>query len=610
MDSLRKTTHRILRVAGPVAVLGLIALVYWPMRKAGLVWDDHLYLHDSAELRHGNDWLRIVFHGFRDWATYFRPLGIALFTIESRLFDVNPTPMHMVSLGLHLANVLLVGALARLLLVASHRSTGTKAFPLLAMLLFGLHPILVEPVAWISSQFELLVTFFMLLGLILNLTVRHVVLRAAGVALCFFMAACIKEAAISFPLLLFVLDWSRPIDGRRTDGPRNELIARLQRQWPVYLALIAAGLLYLVLRWWGLGFLVNPSRHITQPLWQQLQTVCATYMAYWRLLIWPMNGLSPLHIVPQQQFAQFRLSLLALDAGALTIALSGAYLFWKRHPLGCLIAGVTVALFPVLHIIPVQFDESLYHDRYAMTAAAFACSLLPLVWIRFTKPRETSRKIVAGPSLVVAAWLFLALLNVRVTLPLWSDDVRLWQWALLESPGSIAAQRSLLGAYILSNDTAHGDPIAETLMQDPQGRACIDCMLNVAALALNEGNAERASLALREIKKDTGGASGAPEQILDYILYSGLLFELQHDRASAEEAYRAAIAFDSSNPRGYMGLAYLLARQGRFDEARKAEETALPLFAPDERARHKREFDQIVAASRASAGHGQVSQPK
>ncbi len=605
-----KINRRILSMVGPVAALGAIALVYCRVQMAGLVWDDHLYLHDAAALWYGTDWIHILLHGFPDWITYFRPLGVALFTIETRLFDIAPAPMHLVSLGLHLANVQLVGTLARCLLTKADGHDRTNALPCVAMLIFGLHPALVEPVVWISSQYELLVTFFMLLGLILNVTLRHAVLRAACVALCFFLAACSKEAAISFPLLLVILDWLRPIDDVRTDGLQNDLIARWRRQWPVYLALIGAGLFYLGLRRWGLGFLVNPSRHVTQPLWQQLQTVCATYMAYWKLLIWPMSGLGPLHIVPQQQFAQFRLSLLALDAAALSISLGGAYLLWKRHPLGGLITGVTVALFPVLHIIPVEFDENLYHDRYAMTAVAISCSLLPLVWVRFATLGENTRRVLAGSTLVVGAWLFLALLNVRVTLPLWSDDLRLWRWALLENPGSIAAQRNLLGAYLLRNDTAHGDPVAETLIQNPQGRACIDCMLNVAALALNEGHAQRSSLALQEIKKDMSGAAGAPVQILDYILYSGLLSELEHDPASAEEAYRAAIAFDTANPRGYMGLAFLLAKQGRFDEARKAAETAMPLYAPDERARRKLAFDQVMSASSARNGVDRVSKPR
>ena len=581
-----------LRATVVFAVLALIAAIYWPVIGAGFVSDDHLYLHDAAALRQGNHWILIFLHGFADWATYFRPLGVALFAIEVHAFDVVPAPMHLVSLGLHLLNVLLVGVLARRLLRVAPNPTRSYVLPLIVMLLFGLHPALVEPVAWISSQYELLVVFFMLLGLILNLTLPHVAIRAATVALCFFLAACAKESALSFPFLLLILDWVWPANGEQPVKARSALFALLKRQWPVYLCVLAAGIGYLVFRWWGLGFLVSPYRHPPVVLGPQLQTVCFTYLTYWKLLLWPMNGLAPLHIVPAEQFAALDAALLATDIGALLILSGGLYLLWNRSPFGGLIMGVSAALLPVIHIIPVVFDENLYHERYAMLAIAIACSLLPSVLLELVSARTISRTAIALAAFACAAWLMLGLMNLRVTLPLWSDDVRLWQWALLKNPGSIQAERNLLAAYIERNDLARAQPLATVLMRE--GRSCTDCMLNVVVLALSVGDAERASIALREAKKDMDGIPPVPAFILDYMLYSGLLSELEHDPAQAEEAYRSAIAFDSSNPRGHMALAYLLAHEGRKDEARAAAETALPLYATDERVRIKRQFEQIL----------------
>src|SRR5487761_2750661 len=108
-----RTSVRTNRVWLAAAVLAATAIAYWPIHAAGLVWDDKFYLHDRAWLRQGRDWLQIVFHGFPDWGAYFRPLGVALFTAEIRLFDTAPMPMHMTSLVLHLLNTLLVGLVAR-----------------------------------------------------------------------------------------------------------------------------------------------------------------------------------------------------------------------------------------------------------------------------------------------------------------------------------------------------------------------------------------------------------------------------------------------------------------------------------------------------------------
>ena len=602
-----KIIHQVLALAVPAAVLCLIAIIFWPVHAAGFVWDDHFYLHDSASLRHGDDWIRIVFHGFSDWATYFRPLGVAWFTIETRLFDSAAMPMHTVSLGLHLINVLLVGVLARLLSASLDGSAATKAAPLVAMLLFGLHPILVEPVAWISSQYELLLVFFMLLGLILNLTLRRVALRAGGVALCFFLAACCKEAAISFPLLLLILDWLCPVEGSRSGRPRNELVARLRRQWPVYVSVLAAGIVYLGLRRWGLGFVVNPDRHSSLGFWPQMQMSCFTYLAYLKLLVWPMSGLAPLHIFPKEQFKDFAVSFLAIDVAAWAILLGGLYLLWKRRPVGGLIAAVTVALLPVLHIVPIDFDESLYHERYAMTAVAVACSLLPPVLGSLASLRGNPRGMIVPATLAGMMWLVLAIINVRVTLPLWSDDIRLWQWALLKNPGSIAAERSLLAAYIKHDDLRQAKPLAELLMRE--GRACPDCMLNVAALALDEADAGLASRALEAFRKVMDAAPPSPDSIEDYIIDSGLLSELRSDQAGAEEAYRAAITFDPLNARAHMAMAYLLARQRKFDQARREAAIAQPLFAADVRTRYKLKFEQVLAESGAPVPHRQAPSP-
>ena len=436
-----------------VAVIALVTAVYWSVHDAGLVWDDVIFLRDAGGLRYGSNWLQFVLHGFDNWLNYFRPLGVALFAAETRLLDVAPAPMHLLSLGLHLINTLLVGALARAMAIPSNPPARPWLLPCIAMLLFGLHPVLVEPVVWIASQFELLLTLFMLLGLLANLTLRNRAVRAGSVALCFFLAACSKEAAIAFPLLLMIVDWLRPIETQTVDRPWQVVSVRLQHQWPIYLAVLVAGIVYLAARYWGLGFLMNSYGHTTSLSWSRVHLIGFTYLAYWKLLVWPMAGLGPIHIFPAQQFADFTVATVATDAVALAIILIGFYLLWKRKLLGGLIMGVTAALLPVLHVIPIEFEESIYHDRYAMTAVAIASALLPNVVAEWLG-RLGNRRLASYALLVGAGWLIAAVINIRVTVPLWSDEVKLWEWALRQNPGSIVAQDHLFGTYLDRRDLA------------------------------------------------------------------------------------------------------------------------------------------------------------
>ena len=587
-------------IAATLAVLALTAFVYGPVRGLGLVWDDKPLLHDKAWLREGNEWISIALHGLADWTNYFRPLGVALFTAEARLFDAAPAPMHLLSLGLHLLNTLLVGTLARSMLKRIGDRSNATLLPYVAMLLFGLHPALIEPIAWISSQCELLVTLFTLLGLVANATLRHKFARAIVVALCFFLAACAKEAAVSFPLLLLTFDWISTGEEFQRSGAAGPKRARyifralLRRQGLVYLSVFLAGIAYLAFRYWGLGFLTSSYGQAMPLSWVRLQLICFTYLTYWKLLVWPMSGLGPIHIVPEQQFAEFTFAAAAIDAAALAIASTGAYLLWKRRPLGGLIVAVTVTLLPVLHIVPTDFDESIFHDRYAMTALAVACSFLPLVAVTITRQRESPRRLILYCAMATGVWLLVATINIRATLPLWSDEVRLWEWALRQNPGSVVVEDHLLQAYLDSNDLTRAQSVADVLMRD--GRSCPNCMINVAYLAVGRGDAERASIALQEAKKAMDKLVPVRQLIVGYILTLGSLSQLQQDPDEAARAYQAAISVDPLNPDAYMSLAFLQARQGNFGEARKTAETALSLCPADDRARRRHEFEQVLAA--------------
>jgi len=587
-----QVSHKSITAVISLGILGLVVWIYWPAHQAGFVWVDKIIFHNAAWLRTGDGWKRLVFHSFYEWINYFRPLVVALFVIEVRAFDVAPGPMHVVSLGIHLANTLLVGLLA--LNLRGERPGANKSSLRLvgmAMLLYGLHPALIEPVVWISSQFELVVTFFMLLGILLNATIRHPVSRAFAVATCFFLAACAKESAVSFPLLLLVFDWMR----RESQRPIQEPLAALQslwrRQWPVYLCVLVAGFAYLALRYWALGFLVQPNG--SQPGFSlaRLQTVSFLYLTYWRIVVWPMAGMGPIHPIDLHQFATFGTTTGPIDLVAFAIFLYGLYFAWKRRPFGCLILAVTVALIPVLHIVPVEFDTSLYHERYAMIGVAMTCAILPFVVSSISWPNSKPRSVVIGASTVVIAWLGLAMVNIRVTLPLWSDEAKLWLWVLQEHPESLDAKDHLLSVYLELNDHVHARRMADLLMVEK--RPCPTCMVNIANLAISDGDLPRATVALERAKQMI--ARQAPQSlVLGYIITTGQLREMKHDSRGAEEAYRDAITMGPLDPKAQMSLALLLARQGRMLEARKQAELALSLFAPDERDEEHRQFEYVL----------------
>src|SRR5262249_44283562 len=127
------------RVAGALLIAGSVLLLYWPTIHARFLVDDDYLIT--------NNWLIQSPHGlYSIWFTTesqdYWPLTNSMFWIEWRLWGMHPTGYRVMNLLLHIANSLLIWMLLRRLSIPG-------AF--LAALLFAIHPVNVQSVAWISE---------------------------------------------------------------------------------------------------------------------------------------------------------------------------------------------------------------------------------------------------------------------------------------------------------------------------------------------------------------------------------------------------------------------------------------------------------------------------
>jgi tetratricopeptide (TPR) repeat protein len=576
------------RIAVYLLPLLVVFAIYWPVRHAQFVWDDLIIFHDAAWLRHGDSWLKFLKNGLSGYINYFRPLIVALDALQLRLFQTQPGPMHLVSLALHLCNVALVGVFAQRLCAPERPSPLIVA---LCMLIYGMHPALVESVVWIECQNELVVTLFILLALIANSTIVGNGRRAFTVGICFFVAACAKESAAVLPLLIVICDLSRRVRTNRLSlsaAMRNAL----REQRSVYLGLLIAGTAYLAFRAWGLGFVIAPSGSMGLFAAARWQKVCFTLLNYVRIAVWPMAESAPLHEVDENLFAGFSLPMLTEDLAAVALMVAGIALFFRRRTLGALIVSFTVALIAVLNIIPVRFVESVYHERYLTLALAVSCAWLAVV-LTDSPIRRTAYRY--ATALVAVAWIAAATTNVRATIPLWADESSLWHWAARGNPESLVVRDHLLSLYVSDEDYPRAYELAQQLVAE--NVPCPSCNLNAAFLALQLGDEKLAATALGHLEKDPALAYSAP-LLHQYILATGELREVRKDLAGAEDAYRDAMSTDPDDPAPPMQLAALLISQGRSTEGRKLGQLAIELYAPDERQRRQAVLDAIANAAK------------
>ncbi len=136
-------------------VLAVVAAAYWPVFHAGFIWDDDGHV-TRADLRSWHGLGRIWFDLGATQQYY--PVLHSAFWMEHRLWGDAALGYHVLNVGLHaLAAMLFVAVLRRLW-------EGNGLAALLAGLIFALHPVGVESVAWISEQKNTLSTVFYLLA--------------------------------------------------------------------------------------------------------------------------------------------------------------------------------------------------------------------------------------------------------------------------------------------------------------------------------------------------------------------------------------------------------------------------------------------------------------
>lgn len=579
-----------------VAVIAVVLLVYWPVTRAGFVWDDFLTFEQRAWLYYGDAWKRYIFTGFNEWTHYFRPLVVALFVLQVRLFEGAPEPMHMVSLGMHLANVLLVFAFARSLVPQDWKWRDPLA--LLGSVLYGLHPMLVESVTWIGCQFDQVQVMAALAGLLCSRHIDSIWPRAALVTACFFVSATAKESAASYPAIVLLFDWL--LRGDRNLRPALRLVQLLRRNWPVYTGLLLAGLAYLWLRRAMMGATVaGLEPWMLVPNVARIDGIAYVYLKYWAVVVGIPTELNPLHPVGSVAFGENG-KLLALRVLASTAVFSLGLLALTRRftALGVLVLATTLYLLPVLGLLPVQFDNSIYHERYAIGAIVLACVLLPRVAHELRSLATHMPMLSKLAPLLALAWLAAAIPNIRATIPLWSNNVALWEWTLRANPGNELALGNLISAYIMVGESGKARALVNQTIAD--GIACDNCDINGFMLSVREGDQPMIDATVDRLRNSPTlfGNSGMR---FNYFRTIGHLELRSGNLQAAVAALHEAIAIEAQEPFARLLLTEALVGLGLTLKAEREAALAVNLSHPQER-EHYRQRSQRILGGEALLG--------
>jgi protein O-mannosyl-transferase len=502
-----------------VAALLLVAalgLAFAQVRSVGIVvLDDGVYLTHNARVltgltRQGVAWA----FGWGDGrSTYFHPVAWLSLMADLEVFGFRPEAMHLENLALHAASALL-------LFLTALRATGRRWPSLAAALLFGLHPLTVEAVAWITERKTVLATA-LAMGAV-RLWVEHLARparwRLALATLLFTLSLLSRPQLLVLPALLLLLDlwplrrWAPPATagGPFAPAPWRRLVLE---KWP-FLAASAAVTAAVLLTLPPVS-----ATHVAPPaLGYRAAQAVASVADYLGAVAWP-SDLVILRDLPEEVPA----GSVALGAGLL-MALTALGAWQARRRPWWLVGWLwfLVGLAPALGLVqngvwPAWADRFAYAPLLGLSLGlAFGLAELGERWPRARRP------LAAGS----AAGLLALALATRAQLETWQGSETLMQRAAALQPWSA------------------------------------DLRAFHASTLVNEGRLDEAMAELEEAVRLKPGHVLAR-------LRMGELLERAGRPGEAAERYRQVLRLEPALPDAHFALGQLAYRQGWSAEARR-----------------------------------------
>jgi tetratricopeptide (TPR) repeat protein len=406
-------------------MLLLGALPYLTTLRNGFIYDDfqqilenpfvHSFRHFSAVFG-STVW---SFQGAEGGLNFYRPLITVIYLLCWSVSGPIPIVYHLLNITFQAANVALLYWVTR-------RLWNDSGIALAAGVLFAIHPIHIESVAWISGVTDLALTFFYLLAFGLYLETR----RLGGTAhlrlamlVSFAMALLSKEPAITLPAVVTVYEHFYSREAASAHEPVREKVWRYGPLW------VLAGL-YAIARALLVGGMPRSVVWHSMNLRQTILSGIASAGLYLGKLVWPVH----LHLIYSFHRSEslIEMPVLAGFAGLGVCALLFR-LLWRRARLatfGLIWLGLTVA--PVLNLrwMPTAFAE-----RYLYLPSIGFCWLLAcgLVWLwRGPLCNSMAARFVLGCSLAIA--LIMCVVRIETRNREWSDQTTFVLHEIAASP--------------------------------------------------------------------------------------------------------------------------------------------------------------------------------
>ena len=522
-----------------------------PALKGQFLWDDDRYVTHNSLLTEP-DGLRRIWFSLDAPSQYF-PLSYTLLRIERAFWGLDPLGYHWINVLLHVINALLVwGILKRLNVPGAW----------LAGIIFALHPIQVESVAWISEVKNLLMGFFFLLTLLAWIEYvdphgdrRRILYFASLIFYCLALAA--KSTACTLPAaLLLILWWQRQPITRKT---LLEIVP--------FAALATAGGLIAI--WWekyhqGTRMLVALS-----PL-ERLLIASRAFWFYLSKIFWP-SDLTFIYpqwkISPSDPVAYLWLLLAVVLVAIIYFARRR---FGRGPEVGVLFFVTTLS--PLLGLIMLYtFRYTFVADHYQYLACIGPIALASGGFMRLTEKFRNGQWIAWSGACVVAACL--TLLTLRQSAG-YRDMETLWRTTIAKDPDSWMAYNNLGVVQFEKGEVEDAIAKYERALQLHPNYP--EAHYNLGSALLQKGQVDDA------IRQCDLALQLLPNEPDTYVVL-GNAFLAKDDVDQAIREYVKALTIRPNDPNAHYNLGVAFQQKGQADRANVEFEKANELEQRQER---------------------------
>ncbi len=517
-----------------LALCLLIAVSYFPVTLAGFVWDD-VAIQKLLPLQNLSGIWQIWFDpaSLKQHEGHYWPLLYTTFWLEHKLWGVAPAGYHIVNLLLHTTVTLLLWRLLLRIEVAG---------AWFAAAVFAVHPLHVEPVAWIIGRKDLMATLFFLAAALHYMRFVHggrhghyfgaLALFAAGL-LC-------KSIIVTLPVSLLIWHWWKQ---------NRVTVADITRVLPFFLL----GIFVTIADW--LFYTGNESISLDYSLIERALIAAQALWFYASKLVWPagLAGIYPLWDISVAD---------PLDWACLVAAVALAALLWFYRSLigrGPLAGALffTASLLPVLGFVDYgHMQFSFVADRYQYLAGIGLIAVL-------TGAAAHGVRSLTGASGVGVSGVALLVLVVLGTLTwnqagIYRDDGTFFRHVVAANPRAKGAYFNL---GLWSQEQGRGQEAEKqyrrALQINPRDKGA---MLNLALLLTKQQRYEEGLEQYQDILKIDSKYTGA---------YTGMgaALEALHRYEEALSAYRTALDQRPDHVWPHLHIGFLTDDMGRLEES-------------------------------------------